>query len=63
MKNPFEDIISDRAKEEDFEDIGGAMECQTCREVVTEGKYFTNLKLLTWQCSQEHISRIEDIDL
>lgn len=65
LPNPFKDLIDkNKVNKEPFEECEGAMSCQTtgCFEVAIEGKYYTNLDLLIWECSQGHQSKIENYE-
>lgn len=66
MPNPFK-ILKEQAKldkllADGFEEIEGAMSCQTqgCKETVTDGYYSASAKLLTWKCPNGHVSKIEN---
>lgn len=64
MPNPYESLFNSKKKvEEPFEEVEGGMSCQTCHELVREGRYYTNVQLLVWVCSQGHKSHIKDISL
>ena len=34
-----------------------SLECQQCGTIVTEGKYWPELKLLSWKCPNGHINK------
>lgn len=66
MRNPYEDIAPDSAKNEPVEEVEGAMSCQRpgCYGTATDGKYFTDKKLLTWVCPEcKKICKIENIEI
>lgn len=65
MTNPFEELGAGKKSVPDFELVGGALTCQYpgCWEVVHEGKYIYAEAVLTWKCSQEHISHIKDFQI
>jgi len=66
LDNPFKSLrdrhYADKLLDEGFEEVDGPMQCQTadCREAVPEGLYSAELKVLTWKCSQGHVSRLEN---
>lgn len=66
MPNPFESLFNNKPKEEDlqFDEWGGQFSCQSsgCNGYAKVARYFRKTKLLTWQCEDGHISRIEDMN-
>jgi len=53
--------FSDWADAQDENEMfGGAFDCQTCGECVTEAHYNAPERLLTWKCSKGHTSLIKD---
>lgn len=63
--NPFEELFGKpKPQPEEFDEWSGQFSCQTagCYGYANIAKYFPKLKLLTWQCQDGHISRIEDMD-
>lgn len=66
MVNPFNELkrqhLAQKIHEEGWEEIEGALQCQKgdCRETVTSGLYSATAKVLTWQCSKGHMSRMEN---
>lgn len=62
--NPFEDLRGPK-KEVKGETIEGSFSCQemVCEEVVHEAKYIVEDSLLTWKCSEGHISTVKGFSL
>ncbi len=66
MPNPFKELkqqyMLKQFEEEGWEEVDGPMQCQTrdCRLVASEGKYSESLKIVTWKCSEGHVSRLEN---
>lgn len=65
--NPFAALKkTPKVKPEDvlYDEWGGQFSCQTtrCNGYALMARYFKNQQMLTWQCQQGHISRIEHID-
>lgn len=62
MTNPFSKLGS--PKEVEYDEWQGAFSCQDrdCFEVVGMAKYIKKEKLLTWICSKQHISKLENMD-
>lgn len=59
MPNPFDILFEEEEREpEQYEEVSGAMDCQICRETVSEGRYYPIAELLTWTCSKGHRSKI-----
>ena len=61
--SPFDSLGENiRASEAKWELYTGSFACQQqdCWKVASEAKFFPKEKLLTWKCSDGHISRIED---
>lgn len=53
-----------KPKEPDYIEVTeSSLECQTCHEDVSEGKYYPGAQMLVWVCSSGHKSFIEDIEL
>lgn len=63
MPNPFKDLGKPRLENPEGEEVGGALQCQECYEVVTEGRYLEEVSVLTWKCSKGHISKIEGFSI
>lgn len=64
MPNPYEALFNREQPEvQNYEEVGGAMECHTCYEVVTEGRYYVSDRLLTYKCSKGHVSKCEGVSL
>lgn len=64
MINPYSKLFRTPEKaKEDFEPVGGAMDCQTCYETVDFGRYYASEQLLIWKCSKGHISKSEGFSL
>lgn len=61
MRNPFEEMGRPRLKEPEGEEVTGAFSCQErgCYSTVTTARYLEEVKVLTWKCSEGHISKIE----
>lgn len=61
MRNPFEDLGKPRLENPQGEEVTGAFSCQErgCYEVARSARYLEEVKLLTWKCSDGHISKIE----
>lgn len=65
MQNPYESLF-ERPREKpiaNYEEVGGAMDCQVCYEVVTEGRYYVADRLLEWTCSKGHKSKAEGVSI
>lgn len=45
------------------EPVDGSFLCHTCNEYVDEAFYLPEIHVLTWKCSEGHISTIKDFDL
>ena len=66
MPNPFKELknqyIVNKMIEEGFEEVDGPLQCQTrdCHEAVPEGLYSESERVLTWRCSNGHISKMEN---
>jgi len=66
LGNPFKQLkkeyIVQKFLDEGFEEVDGPLQCQEkeCREAVPEGLYSEAARVLTWQCSKGHISRLEN---
>jgi hypothetical protein len=65
LNNPFESL-SPKVKPQDveYDEWGGQFSCQTprCNGYATVARYLKKQHLLTWQCQEGHISRMEDVD-
>ena len=61
MKNPFEDLGKPRLENPQGEEVGGAFSCQEigCYSTVTTARYLEEVEVLTWQCADGHINKIE----
>lgn len=48
--------------DEGFEEVDGPLQCQNreCKEAVQTGLYNETAKVVTWKCSQGHVSRLEN---
>lgn len=62
MNNPFEQLMGEKKENISGEIVSGAFACQTmaCEQTVTEARYLDNEGLLTWECPEGHISKIEN---
>lgn len=64
MSNPFREMKSKQKQsefnDEPVEEIEGLLNCQTCGETVTSGLLYPNLKLVTWLCSNNHLSKLDN---
>jgi hypothetical protein len=66
LDNPFkklkEEFIVQRLLDEGFEEVDGPLQCQTkdCKETVMTGLYNETAKVVTWKCSNGHVSRLEN---
>lgn len=61
MRNPFDDLGKPRVEQPQGEEIEGTLFCQErgCHEVCTTGRYIKEASVLTWQCREGHISKME----
>jgi hypothetical protein len=61
MPNPFRNLGRTAPEDIFWEEVGGAFSCQEpgCYNVSGEAKYADEEKLLTWKCTDGHISKIE----
>lgn len=65
MNNPFESLGSKvKPQDAEYDEWSGQFSCMTagCNGYSKIAKYIRSLRVLTWQCENGHISRIEDID-
>lgn len=65
MRNPFADLGKPSLTEEP-EEVEGGFSCQTARcytSPVNTAKYIRKIKVLTWECPDGHINRIEDFEI
>lgn len=61
--SPFDQLgENSKVQNVEWEVWTGSFSCQEngCWEVAHEAKYAPEEKLLTWKCSEGHISKIED---
>lgn len=65
MRNPFKEMKRPTLAEPEGEECGGAFSCQErgCYDTVTEARYLREVKILTWICSNGHISKIEGFEI
>ena len=61
--NPFV-IKKPKAEDLTYDEWGGQFSCQErgCDGYAKVARYFKNVRLLSWQCQEGHISKIEDVD-
>lgn len=60
MPNPYAALFDKKKKPPlAYQEVGGAMNCQTCNETVREGRFYASEELLVWKCSKDHVSKIE----
>jgi hypothetical protein len=59
VRSPFDDLGKKREPKTEGELVEGAFSCQEgdCHYVVTEARYLTANKLITWQCPDGHLSK------
>ena len=62
MKNPFKSLGESKQPEVEYEIYTGCFDCQECFESVFEAKYIESINVLTWICSQGHVSTIKDFE-
>lgn len=64
MPNPFEALGKPRVDNVSYDEWGGMFECQhfRCRSIVDVAKYYNKQKLLTWECTEGHVNKIEDVE-
>lgn len=63
MRSPFDDLGKRREPVATGELVEGAFSCQECDYVVTEARYLTANKLVTWKCPDGHLSKVTmDLD-
>lgn len=62
LRNPYEDLFD---KVDEGDEVGGAFTCQErdCWSTVTTARYLSRVKILTWICENDHISKIEGFEL
>ena len=65
MRNPFAELGKPTVENPRGELIEGQFTCmeEGCWKVVKEARYITEVKLLTWVCPNEHVSKIEGMNL
>lgn len=65
MHNPFEDLGKPRLENPQGEEVEGQFSCQEhgCRNFNKVARFIAEAKVLTWQCEDGHISKIEGFDI
>ena len=61
--NPFEELGRPKLENPQGEEVTGAFSCQECDDVVTTARYLDEVSVLTWICTEGHISSIEGFNL
>lgn len=46
----------------DYQSVDGTFECEACGEYVSTARFFRLDKILTWKCSQEHLSYLQEVN-
>jgi len=61
MRSPFDDLGKTRVENPQGEEVGGAFACQTpkCYSISREARFIRELELLTWECEDGHINKVE----
>lgn len=64
MRNPYEALGKPKPSMIEFDEWGGVFACQEqgCYEAATIAKYIKKERILTWQCPDGHLSKMEDVD-
>lgn len=65
MPNPFEQLMGKKKENIETETVSGAFACQTltCEYVVNEAKLITDEGILSWECPDSHMSKLENFFL
>ncbi len=65
MRNPFEEIMQPRLDNPRGEEVEGSFSCQEagCYGCAHEARYLHEVKILTWECPDGHINKIEGFKL
>ena len=64
MNNPFDALKAPKKQDLNYDEWEGQFSCSTyrCNGYAKVARYFTKQRLLTWECQEGHISRLEDVD-
>lgn len=65
MVNPFEQLQGKKKENIETEIVSGAFACQTftCEYVIYEAKLIADEGILSWECPDGHMSKLENFYL
>lgn len=61
MRSPFLELRREPLDNPQGEEVSGAFSCQDrgCTSTVSTARYLQEVKILTWECANGHINKIE----
>lgn len=59
--NEFDKLVAQKTQANPTKEVEGAFACQNCGEIVETGRYNGERLVLSWTCSQGHLSLVMDI--
>jgi len=61
MRSPFLELQREPLENPQGEEVEGSFSCQErgCNSTVSNARYLEEVQILTWECAEGHINRIE----